>query len=151
VQVEYQLQAGAAWELIDTVPAAADGSWAASLVPDGSGRVRAVFPGDGSRAAIAAAPLRITVNPTLALNISKPLVRRGTRIDITGTVGPTAPQKVHVVLERHGGRGLQTIVDKRVRVRNGSFRTFVRPALRGRYRLTVQAQGTTKRRSLRAL
>jgi hypothetical protein len=113
--------------------------------------VRAVFPGDGSRAPINGAPLRIRVDPTVTIDLSRATVRRGRRIEVTGTVGPTAPSKVRVVLQRHGGHGLQTLVDKRVRVRNGAFRTVVQPPLRGRYRLSVQAQGTIKRRAIRAL
>ena len=120
------------------------------MVPDGSGRVRAVFPGDASRAAVSAPALRITVNPTVTITLSGTSVRRGRRIGITGTVGPTAPQTVRVLLERHAGGATVKVVDKRVRVRNGTFRTFVRPTLRGRYRLTVQALGTVKRRKLLA-
>ncbi|MEA2293189.1 MAG: hypothetical protein QOE86_828 [Solirubrobacteraceae bacterium] len=151
IQIQYQMQTGAAWELMNTVPAGADGRWSATLFPAGSGRVRAVFPGNSAHTAIDGAPLRVTVNPAVAVQVSKATVRRGARIDVTGTVGPTAPQKVRVTLQRHSGRGLQTVVDKQVRVRNGSFRTSVRPGLSGRYRLSVQAQGTIKRRSLRAL
>jgi len=88
--------------------------------------------------------------PALTVQIDRPTVPTGRRIPFSGTVEPFAPKRVLVVLERHTGRGVVRVQAKRVRVRGGRFSTYVRPRLRGRYRLTVQAAGTTVRRKLRA-
>jgi hypothetical protein len=151
IQVQHEPLAGAAWTVLTTVFANPDGSWSAAVIPPSSGRVRAVFPGDGARAVVEGAPLRVTVRPTVTVDLSRSTVRRGRRIDVTGDVGPTWPQRIQLTLERHSGRGIVRVQHKQVRVRRGHFATTVRPRLRGRYRLTISADGTVKRRKLRAL
>jgi N-acetylmuramoyl-L-alanine amidase len=152
VQIQYQLTSGAAWELVGTVLAGPDGSWSASVVPDGSGRVRAVFPGDATRGALDAAPLKITVAPVVTVSLSRTKVRRKRRIDVTGTVTPRPAGKISLLLERHSGRGVVTVRRRKLRVRsNGSFAAVVRPTRRGRYRVSITAGPTTRRRKLRAL
>ena len=147
LQLQYQ-ESGAGWLPVGAVQTAPDGSWSATLYPAANGHVRAVFPGDPTRAPITAAALRVTVAPKVAVQLSRATIRRGRRVDVTGTVGPTWPSRVQVTLERHVGRRVVRVSRRTVRVREGNFATVIRPRLRGRYRLTVKARGTTVRRKV---
>ena len=150
LQLEFQSAPGQAWTVVGAITTGADGAWAATVPATGSGRVRATFAGDGVHGAISTTPVRVRVMPALTVQIDRPTVRTGRRIPFSGTVEPFAPKRVLVTLERHTSRGVVRVQTKRVRVRGGRFSTYVRPRLRGRYRLTVQAAGTTVRRKLRA-
>jgi hypothetical protein len=150
IQVQYQMDSGAAWELVDHVQTAADGTWATTIAAPGSGQVRAVFPGDGVHGPLEAAPLRVKVSPHITVELSSRDGAPGRRVEVTGTVGPSWPTRINLKFERHTGRGLRRVQRKKVRVRNGTFSTYIRPPKRGRYRLTISAQGTRVRRKVLA-
>jgi hypothetical protein len=120
------------------------------MKPPVAGRVRAVFPGDETRAPVTGAAVRIRVSPNIKVALSSATVLRGRRIRVSGTVGPSWPTQVQLLLERHTGRGVVRVQRKKVRVRRGRFGTYVRLPRKGRYRLSVSGQGTTTRRKLRA-
>jgi hypothetical protein len=62
-------------------------------------------------------------------------------------MSPPAP-RVTVVLERRVGRRWLRVVRKRIALRDGAFRTVLRPPVPGRYRLSVSGGGLTRRRRL---
>jgi hypothetical protein len=147
--IEYQGGPGDPWQVAGGVLTGADGTWATTVYPGGTCRVRATFAGDGVHPPLAAAPLRIRVEPRVTLAVSHATVRAGRKIAVTGTVGPTWPAKLTLTLERHTARGTVRVRRRRVRIRNGAYRTSLRPARKGRYRLTIEAAGTSVRRKLR--
>ena len=149
LQVQFQTAAGSAWELVGVLSTGADGAWAATIPALASGRVRAVAVDDGVHGEISSA-LAFTVTPQVVVDVPHPTQRTGRRITLSGSVGPTWPARLQLTLERHTSRGVVVVQRKRVRISGGRFATYVRPTRKGRYRLTLEAAGTTVRRKLRA-
>ena len=150
IQIQFQT-AGAAWEVLATVTAGAGGAWSAKPPLPGSGLVRAVFPGDGTHASMAASPVRVRLLPRLTLSLESNRVARGNRVEVEGTLGPTWPSRVEVVFERQVRGRWRRVQRKRVNVRRGRYRTVVRPTRTGLHRVTVRAPGAMVRRRLRAV
>jgi hypothetical protein len=147
--IEYQGKPGDPWNVATTALTAADGTWTATVSPGGSCRVRAVFAGDGVHGALSSVPLSIEVIPRVTVAVSHATVRSAGRIHLSGTIGPSWPRRLTLTLERHTRSGTVLVQRKRIRVRNGAYRTYVRLWRRGRYRLTIDAAGGVKRRKLR--
>ena len=148
IRVEHQAL-GAAWQAIGSATAAADGAWSASVKVPGTGSLRAVFTGDGAHPPLEAAPVAITVLPVVKMALSARRAAPATKVDVTGTVGPAWPAKVALVLEVRRGRRWVPVQRKRINVRGGGFRSFVRPRSSGLYRVSIEAPGATVRRQLR--
>jgi hypothetical protein len=146
VALEYQA-AGSAWTELASTIAGPGGAWAIESVPPSSGLFRAAFGGDGTRAPVASAPVRVDVLPLLSLHLGRRTVRRGARVEITGSVDPL--QRVQLVIERRVGTRWTTSSSRFVRVRRGRFGVRRRLKATGRYRVTAIAGKTRRQRTLR--
>ncbi len=139
-----------AWEPVASAPCGLDGSWQASAVLPSSGRVRAVFAGDGTRPRVESPPIPVEVVPRLSVASAR-RTGAGGRIAVSGSVSP-APSRVRVTLERRVGRRWVRVGRRRsVAVVGGRYATSVRLTRVGLYRVTVTASGAIKRRNLRAV
>jgi hypothetical protein len=147
--VEY-LTAGSAWSAVTTTACGLDGTWSTSVQLPASGKVRAVFAGDATRARLESAPLTVKVVPSMTLTSDKRRATAGSSFAVSGTLAPTQT-RVQCVLERQVGSRWVTVQRKRINVRGGRFSTSVRPTKPGLYRVSVLADGVTRRRTLRAL
>jgi hypothetical protein len=147
--VEY-LAAGAAWTQVTTTACGLDGSWATSVQLPASGHVRAVFAGDATRARLESAPVTVKVVPSMSLTSDKRRAKAGTAFALSGTLAPSQ-KRVQCLLERQVGKRWVTVQRKRIDVRGGRFKTKVRPKKAGLYRVSIIADGVTRRRTLRAL
>ncbi len=148
VGVEYTA-AGSAWTPITSATSGPDGSWATSAVLPASGQVRAVFPGDGARGRLESAPVPVRVVPSMSLTSDKRRAKAGTAFAISGTLAPSQ-RRIVCLLERQVGSRWVRVQRKRIDVRGGRFATKVRPMRPGLYRVSVIADGVTRRRTLRA-
>jgi uncharacterized protein with LGFP repeats len=141
--------AGSAWTQVTTTTCGDDGSWATRIQLPASGQVRAVFAGDATRARLESAPVSVKVVPSMSLTSDKRRAKAGTAFAISGTMAPSQP-RVQCVLERQVGNRWVTVQRKRINVRGGRFHTKVRPKTPGLYRVSIVADGVTRRRTLRA-
>lgn len=146
--VEY-MAAGSAWTQVTTTTCGADGAWAASAVLPASGRVRAVFAGDATRPRLESSAVTVKVVPSMALTTDKRRAKAGTAFSVSGTMAPSQARVV-CLLERQSGSRWVRVQRKRINVRGGRFATSVRPKTPGLYRVSIIADGVTRRRTLRA-
>jgi hypothetical protein len=109
-----------------------------------------VFAGDATRGRLESAPVAVRVVPSLTLTSDKRRATAGSSFAISGTLAPAQP-RVQCLLERQVGRRWVTVQRKRINVRGGRFSTSVRPGKPGLYRVSIVADGVTRRRTLRAL
>ena len=114
-----------------------------------SGHVRAVFAGDGTRTRLESAPVTVRVVPSLALTTDKRRAKAGTAFAVSGVLAP-AQSRVVCLLERQVGSRWVRVQRKRINVRGGRFATKVRPKRAGLYRVSIVADGVTRRRTLRS-
>ena len=91
----------------------------------------------------------VRVVPSMALTTDKRRARTGTAFAISGTLAPSQPRVV-CLLERQSRGRWRTVQRKRINVRGGRFATKVRPKTAGLYRVSIIADGVTRRRTLRA-
>ena len=91
VALEFQ-PAGGAWQPVGRASADAAGRYGAALEVPASGLVRAVYPGDGGRAPVQAAPVAIAVLPRLTFALSARRLR-GTPHGRARRRGPRAPRR----------------------------------------------------------
>ncbi|WP_156027770.1 peptidoglycan recognition protein family protein [Candidatus Solirubrobacter pratensis] len=140
---------GSAWTQVATTICGPDGTWAANPVLPSSGKVRAVFAGDGSRPKVESGAITVQVVPKMSLSVDKRRARAGSTFAVSGTMSP-AQARVTCLLERQVGRRWATVQRKRVPVRNGAYATSVRPSKAGLYRVSIMADGVTRRKTLRA-
>ena len=138
---------GAAWRTVATTVAGFDGSWGATAELSGSGSLRAVFAGDATRASLASPPRKITVLARLNLSLSRNRIRLGSRVRLRGTADPAT--HVRLMLDVRSRRRWVRARTRLIRVRQGAYRTWVRPRGRGKYRVTVQVGGIRRHRSLK--
>jgi hypothetical protein len=146
--VEYTA-AGSAWTQVTTTACGFDGNWSTSVQLPASGQVRAVFAGDATRGRLESAPIAVKVVPSMTLTSDKRGAQAGTAFAIGGTLAPSQP-RVQCLLERQVGSRWVTVQRKRINVRGGRFSTKVRPTRPGLYRVSIIADGVTRRRTLRA-
>jgi hypothetical protein len=149
VQVQFQTS-GAAWQPLATATVDAAGTWSASLRAPSSGSVRAFFVGDGVHAPLESVAVRIKVLPKLTLALGSRRVNTGTRVAVTGTLGPTWPRRIELRFERRVRGRWVKVQRKRINVRDGGFSSVVRPRAAGLHRVTIVAPGITISRTLRA-
>jgi hypothetical protein len=121
------------------------------VAPRGTGTLRAFFAGDATHPPLTAAPVAITVLPRLTLAFGQRRPRAGTRVDVTGTLGPTWPPKIQLTVERASGKRWVVESRKKINVRGGKFKSPIRPKRAGLYRVTVEAPGVKVSRRLRTL
>jgi hypothetical protein len=141
--------AGSAWSQVTTSTCGPDGTWATSAVLPSSGKVRAVFAGDGSRPKVESGAITVQVVPKMNLTVDKRRARAGRSFGVSGTMSP-AQARVTCVLERQVGGRWATVQRKRIAVINGAYATSVRPSKAGLYRVSILADGVSRRRTLRA-
>jgi hypothetical protein len=142
LSIEFQA-AGSAWSRVSTLSCSPEGGWRTRTTPPTSGTFRAVFPGDATRGRVESKPVRVDVIPRMAIKLDRTVMRRGKRVQITGTVDPS--QLVECVIERRVGRRWVTERARNLNVVDGSYGLKVKLRRRGSYRITVIC-GTTKRR-----
>jgi len=148
LQIELQT-AGSAWTPIAGTVVAWDGSWISSVTLTGSGSLRAVFPGDGTRPRMESPPVAVTVVPSLRFALGRARPRRRRAVPVTGTMSPPS-LRVTVLFERRAGRRWVRVQRKRIAVRDGAFSTIVRPPVAGRYRVSITGGSVVRRRRFRA-
>jgi hypothetical protein len=142
---------GSAFSPITTLRCAADGQWSTTIDLPHTGTIRARFPGDATRPPMESSSLKITVVPKLALGLSSRRMHRRGRLAVSGVVTPPRERYVTVLLERRVGRGYRRVRQRRVRLRDGRYLRFFRPARRGLYRVTVRVPGAWARQYLRVV
>ncbi|MEA2283791.1 MAG: hypothetical protein QOK21_4398 [Solirubrobacteraceae bacterium] len=146
IALEYQA-AGSAWTVLASTAAGEGGTWTIESVPPSSGVFRATFAGDGARPAVASPAVRVDVLPLLSLRLGRRTLRRGARVEISGSVDPQG--RVQLVIERRVGTRWTTSTSRFVRVRRGRFGVRKRLEATGRYRVTTIAGRTRRQRTLR--
>ena len=147
--IEYA-PAGGAFAQVTATSVGFDGAWTTSVVLPKSGKVRAVFAGDGTRPRLESAPISVTVVPTLAITTDKRRAKAGTAFTLTGVLSPTQVRVVCLLERQVRGRWV-TVQRKRINVRQTQIATKVRPKTPGLYRVSILADGVTRRRTIRAL
>jgi hypothetical protein len=148
VSVEY-LSAGSAWTEVASAICGADGQWATSVELPATGKLRAVFGGDATRGQMQSSTIAVRVVPSVRMTVPKTRVRRRRAVTLSGTMSPATPL-VTVLFERRVGRRWLRVQRKRVTVTDGAFKSYVRPPVPGRYRLSVTGGGVTRRRRILA-
>jgi hypothetical protein len=138
---------GAAWRSIATTAAGADGGWSAAVTLPGSGSLRATFAGDAARAPLASAPRGVTVLARVSFKLSRYRLRLGGRVQVTGTADPAT--HVRLMLDVRSRRRWVRRRTRLLRVRRGAYKAYIRPGGRGKFRVSVQVGGISRRRTLR--
>jgi hypothetical protein len=144
--VEYAA-AGSGWTPVGSTFCHPDGSWRATVELPASGRVRAVFAGDGVRPQQISLPRRVSVLARLSIGVDDTRLARGQAVTVTGTATPA--ERVSLVLERRVGRRWVRERRRSLAVREGAFRVRLRPRGRGKYRVTARVGSVRRRRILR--
>ena len=140
--------AGAAWRSVATAVAGFDGSWRASAELPGSGSLRAVFAGDGTRAAARlAAAQDHRPGPAQPHAQPQPDPARQPRARARDR-RPGHPGAAHARRAQPAPLGARR-APVCVRVRRGAYNAVVRPRGRGKYRVTVQVGGIKRHRTLK--
>ena len=106
-----------------------------------------MFAGDATRARLESAPRTVTVLARLNLTLDRTLVRRGGRVNVSGVADPAT--HVRLTLQRRSRRRWLTSRRRLIRVREGTYRAFVRPRSAGSYRVSVQVGRIVRRRAIR--
>jgi hypothetical protein len=135
------------WEPIGTAVCAADGTFRLPITFPESGRVKAVFSGDATRARLESAAEKVTVLPWMSVKLSRKQLRLGQSVRVNGTAKPA--DTVRLTLDRRVRRHWKRERNRQLRVRNGAFQVKIRPHARGRYRLMIQKGRVKRRRALR--
>ena len=147
ITVEHLVNSGAAaWEPVASAVANADGTWETTVALRAGGQLRAVFAGDATRARLESAPRRITVLARLNLSLDRTRVRLGGRVNVSGFADPAT--HVRLTLQRRSGRRWLTSRRRLIRVRESTYRAFVRPRGRGKYRVSAQVGRIVRRRTI---
>ncbi len=136
-----------AWATVATAVAAADGTWRATVELPATGRLRAVFAGDVTRARLESAPRDVTVLARLNLALDRNRIRLGQRVNFSGVADPAT--HVRLTLQLRSRRRWLTARRRLIRVRAGTYRAFVRPRGRGKYRITAQVGRIVRRRTIK--
>ena len=148
--VEYTT-AGSAWSPLATAAAGPDGAWAASVVLPPPGRSARCSAATRPAAGSNPRPVNVRVVPSMALTTDKRRARdrHGVR-DLRRRWRRRSRASCACSSARSRGRW-RTVQRKRINVRGGRFATKVRPKTAGLYRVSIIADGVTRRRTLRAL
>jgi hypothetical protein len=148
IAVEHLVNSGAAaWEPVASAVAGADGSWETTVELRAGGQLRAVFAGDSTRARVESAPRRVTVLARLNLTLDRKRLRLGQRVNLGGTADPAT--HVRLTLQLRSRRRWLTARRRLIRVRGGTYRAFMRPRGRGKYRISAQVGRIVRRRTIK--
>lgn len=152
VRLEFRAGTAAPWTALGGVPADAAGAFSTQIGVPSSGSLRAVWPGDDTRGEVVSTPVAVTVLSRLSLSVSRRRLRAGRVLRVSGEVAPAVPgARVVVTLERRV-RGRWVRARRRsVRASGGRYQVRLRLAVRGLYRVSVEAPGVTRRRTVRAV
>ncbi len=145
VSFEYQKRPGAPWAAVAGATTDAAGAFAAPVPVPGSGRVRAVAAG------LRSSPVSFTVIPRLTLSLSPRRLRFGRRTRITASVEPATITRATLIVERRVGSRYYRVSRRKVTFVDGQLSTTFRPPRTGRFRVTLQARGSTIARLVRAV
>jgi hypothetical protein len=149
IAVQFLLSTSEEWTTLTSVVCGADGSWRAPVELRASGRLRAVFAGDRTRARMESAPRTVAVIPQLNIKLGRSRMRGGQTVEVSGTASPAT--HVRLTLDRRLRRRWAPERRRLLRVRAGAYRVRLRPLAHGKYRVTVQVGGIKRRRALRVL
>jgi hypothetical protein len=144
--IEFQA-AGSAFTPIASATCVPGGGWGAKLTPPTSGVFRAVYAGDTAHGRVESKPVRVDVIPHMTIAISKRRMRRRKTVKVTGTIDPA--QLAQIVVERRSGRRWALVRSRRLKLVNGRYAVKVQLNRAGRYRITVIADVTKRRRIMR--
>ena len=108
--------------------------------------MRAVFAGGGGRPRIESSPRTVTVLARLNLTLDRTRLRLGRRVQVTGVADPATRVRLTLQL-RSRGRWITTR-RRLIRVQDGTYRAFVRPTGRGKYRISAQVGRIVRRRTI---
>ena len=147
IVVEYLRSGTSEWTTLASTVAGPDGSWSATVEFPFSGRVRAVFPGDATRARLESPPRRVTVLARLTISLNRRRLRLGQRARLTGAADPAT--HVRLTVQRRGRRRWVRHRRRLVRVRSGLYRARVRPPRSGKYRITAKVGRIKRRRTIK--
>lgn len=152
LRIELLPSGGATWQPVGAASASGDGRWRAEIGVPRSGRLRAVWDGDGTLATVVSAAASVTVLPRLSVRGGASRMRAGRVLRVRGRIAPVPDSsRVTLVLERRGRRGWVQIRSRRIGVRDGDFDLRLRLPVRGLYRVSVSAPGAVERRFTRVV
>ena len=126
--VEFLRSTSEEWTTVGSAVCAADGSWRTTVELRASGRLRAVFGGDGLRARIESAPRNVAVIPQLSVKVNRRRMRVGKSVQVSGNASPAT--HVRLTLSRRSRRRWVRERRRLLRVRNGTYRVRLRPRSR---------------------
>ena len=112
---------------VATAQTDAGGNWTASVNSSRTVSVRAYWPGDGTRRAVASPKATVVVAPTLSIAASDRRVRAGQRVKLSGTI---APRKggVTLLVRKKGRGGWKAVPPGSARARGGKWTVKLRPS-----------------------
>jgi len=145
--VEFQTAGSVTWRSLGSAVCGADGSWRTPIELRATGRLRAVFAGDGARARMESPARDVAVIPQLNLKLNRSRIRAGQSVQASGTASPAT--HVRLTLERRVRRRWVRQRRRVLRVRSGTYRVRLSPRIRTKYRVTVQVGGIKRYRPLR--
>jgi hypothetical protein len=147
IDVEFQAAGSTVWKAIAAAVCGTDGSWRTPVELRSTGRLRAVFAGDATRARMESAPRDVTLIPQLSINLGRSRMRAGQSVKVSGSASPAT--RVQLTLDRRVRRRWVRERRRLLRVRSGSYHVRLRPRSRTKYRVTVQVGGIKRNRPLR--
>ena len=140
VRVQIQLRSlHGHWVSITTADTGSDGSWSASVNSSRTVAVRAYWPGDGTRRAVASSRATVIVQPTLSLAASTKRLRAGAAIKLSGAIAPHKTA-VGLLIQRRVRGGWHSAGPGRARARGGQYAVGLRPSA-GLYRARATFAG----------
>jgi hypothetical protein len=141
VPVELQRLRRTGWQPLDEVVTDAEGDFDATARFKRNKILRWEFAGDGTYRPFRGDGVVVTVAPQLTLNASTTSAETGERIDLSGTVTPSKPEGLKLVIERDDDGRWRRIDRKPVEADHGVFTK--RPGFdeAGDYRLSVRFAG----------
>jgi hypothetical protein len=151
VSIEFRAAGTTSWAAVGSAQCGSDGSWRAETFLPRTGALRAVWPGDATRAALSSAAITVTVLPLIFVRALPRRLRAGRVIRVRGNVSPVPdPARVTVTLERRRGSRYVRVRRRSLRAAGGNYLVKLRLPLRGLYRVTVSVPGGAQRRYVRA-
>ena len=109
-----------------------DGNWTATVNSSRTVSVRAYWPGDGTRRAVASPKVSVIVQPTLSLAASDRRLRAGERLKLSGTIAPRKGA-VGLLVQKRARGGWRGVAPTGARARGGTWAVKLRPSA-GLYR-----------------
>ena len=148
--VEYT-SAGSAWTPVTTAAAGPDGAWAASIVLPATGQVRAVFGGDGARGRLESKPVNVKRRAEPDADPATGAARGPAgRSGSPARSRPRSRSSSACSSATPAAAGCESSASGSTPTR-GRYATKVRPKTPGLYRVSIIAEGVTRRRTIRAL